>query len=111
MSKIIVDDPFAYTNQEHTLARLELIFGHYTIDRVASKYDVKVSPPRYNSKYFESEAEGLNAFSMHWRLNSRGEQENNWIHPPNLLISRVIRHIQHCNATAILILPAWPSAS
>jgi hypothetical protein len=111
MSKIIVNDPFAYAVQQHTLARLEQIFGRHTIDRFASKYDVRVYPPRYNSKYFEKEAEALNAFSMHWRLNSRGEHENNWIHPPYLLISRTIRHIQHCNATATLILPFWPSAS
>jgi hypothetical protein len=111
MSKIMANDPFAYTIQEHTFAHLEQIFGHHTIDRFASKYNVRVSPPRYNSKYFEPEAEGLNAFSMHWRLNNQGEQENNWLHPPYLLISRVIRHIQHCKAAATLIIPSWPSAS
>jgi hypothetical protein len=46
MSKIILNYPFAYTIQEHTLAHLEQICGHHTIDRFASKCNVRVSPPR-----------------------------------------------------------------
>ena len=111
MSKILVSDPFAYTVLPHTFARLENLFGHHTIDRFASRHNVLVRPPRYNSLYFESAAEGLNAFAAHWRYNADGELENNWVHPPYLLISRVIRHIQQCNASATLILPFWTSAS
>ena len=111
MSKALVNDPFAYTLIPHTFARLEELFGHHTIDRFASSHNVLVRPPRYNSLYFESAAESLNAFAVHWRYSRNGDLENNWVHPPYLLISRVIRHIQHCKASATLILPMWTSAS
>ncbi len=112
MSKILVSDPFAYTVLPHTLARPENLFGHHTIDRFASCHNVLAWQPRYNSLYFESAAEGLNAFAAYWRYNGAyGEQENKWVHLPYLLISRVIRHIQQCNASSTLILPFWTLAS
>ena len=49
--------------------------------------------------------EAVDAFTVNWA------GENNWLCPPIMLISRVIRHAQVCKATGTLIVPAWPSAS
>ena len=47
-----------------------------------------MSPPRYNSRFFEPEAEWLNSFSCHWDLGLNQTRENNWIHPPYAIMGR-----------------------
>ena len=66
------------------LTHLQTTIGLHTIDRFASRNNVQVFPPRHFSKFFEPEAEGIDAFSCHWKYNEQGELENNWLHPPYL---------------------------
>ena len=67
-----------------TLNYLDALWGPHTIDRFASFYNTQ--PPRFNSRFWSPNSEGVNAFTMDWN------GENNWICPPVYLIPRIIQH-------------------
>ena len=98
MSKLGTGDAFSYTVQPWVRSYLDSAFGKHTIDRFASRNNVQVTPPRYNSLYFETEAEWLDAFSCHWAWTPQLTYENNWIHPPFKLLDQVLQHFQLCQA-------------
>lgn len=78
---------------------LDSKFGPHTIDRFASRNNVQVSPPRYNSLYFEAAAEWLDAFSCHWTWAPDLTYENNWIHPPYKLLGQVLSTLPALSST------------
>ena len=110
MSKLGTGDSFSYTVQPWVRALLDASFGTHTIDRFASYNNVQVSPPRYNSKFFEPDAEWLNAFSCHWTWGPSQQRENNWIHPPYQLAGRALSHLKVCRAQGTVVLPHWELA-
>jgi hypothetical protein len=110
MSKLGTGDVFSFTVQPWVREMLDSSFGTHTIDRFASYNNVQVSPPRYNSKFFEQHAEWLNAFSCHWTWGPSQQRENNWIHPPYQLAGRALHHLQICQAQGTIILPRWELA-
>ena len=110
MSKLGTGDAFSYTVQPWVRAYLDSTFGQHTIDRFASRNNIQVSPPRYNSLYFETEAEWLDAFSCHWARTPQLSLENNWIHPPYKLLGQVLQHFQLCQAQETITLPRWEQA-
>ena len=110
MSKLGSGDAYSFTVLPWVKELLERNFGPYTIDRFASYNNVQVVSHRYNSLYFEPDAEWIDAFSCHWNLGIHSIQENNWIHPPYLLVGRVLQHISLCKAHGTVILPRWESA-
>ena len=77
MSKLGTGDVFSYTVQPWVRTLLDSSFGKHSIDRFASRNNVQVSPPRYDSLYFEAEAEWLDAFSCHWTWGPQHEWGNN----------------------------------
>ena len=88
-------------------AHLQNKFGPNTIDQFASWNNVQVYPPRYFSKFFQQEEEGVDAFLCHWKYNEPGELENNRLHPPYAMIGAVARHLLACDTQATLIAPPW----
>jgi hypothetical protein len=85
ISKLGTGNAFSFTAQPwvHTCLGSRFKFGKHTIDWFASRNNVQVLPPRYNSLYLETEAEWLDAFSFtgpgphNWNT----KLENNWIRP------------------------------
>ena len=110
MSKLGTGDVFSYTVQPWVRILLDSSFGKHSIDRFASRNNVQVSPPRYDSLYFEAEAEWLDAFSCHWTWGPQHERENNWIHPQYKLTGQVLQHLKLCQAQGTVILPRWEQA-
>jgi hypothetical protein len=112
MSKLGTGDVFSYTIMIQPWVRtlLDDSFGSHTTDRFASFNNVQVSPPRYNSKFFEQDAEWLNAFSCHWTWGPFQQRENNWIHSPYQLAGKALRHLKVCQAQGTIILPRWELA-
>ena len=111
MSKVGAGDCFSYMLRPHLRDYLEHEFGQHSVDRFASRNNVQVQSRSYYSKFFEQEAEGLDAFSCQWKFTRDGVLENNWVHPPYALAGRVIWHFLQCKAQGTLILPRWSSAS
>ncbi len=75
---------------------------HCTGVRFASSENRKLL--RYNSRFANSDSEGINAFAQSWTA------ETNWTVPPPHLILQVIKHIQKEHARGILIIPNWCSS-
>ena len=84
LNKVRTGDQYSHMLRPEVFAHLQITIGLHTIDRFASRNNVQVYPPRYFSKFFEPEAEGIDAFSCHWKYNELGELENNWLYPPYL---------------------------
>ena len=72
------------------------------MDRFACNYNAKL--PRFNSRFFQSGSEAVDAFCQDWRFNK------NWLCPPVCLIARVIQHLELCQARGTLIVPLWKSS-
>ena len=79
------------------------IWGPHDIDRFATFKNRKTK--RYNSLFVDFESEAIDCFTQDW------SGCNNWLVPPICMVSRVILHILHCNATASLIVPKWCSSA
>ncbi len=110
MSKLDSGDAYSFTVLPWVKELLGRNFGPYTIDRFASHDNVQVVSHRYNSLYFEPDAEWIDAFSCHWDFGIYSIQENNWIHPPYLLVGPVLRHVSLCKAHGTVFRPRWESA-
>ena len=110
MSKTGLGDEHSFMVQPWVQQLLQAQFGPHTIDRFASRNNVQVVPPRYNSRFFEPEAEWLNSFSCHWDRGPNQIRENNWIHPPYAIMGRTLRHLITCGAQGTIILPHWEVA-
>lgn len=110
MSKLGSGDAYSFTVQPWVRTLLDDTFGAHSIDRFASHNNVQVVPPRYNSLYFEPNAEWLDAFSCHWTWSPQATLENNWIHPPYQLMGQALQHLAHCEARGTIIFPRWEAA-
>lgn len=82
---------------------MERHWGPYDVDRFASYRNRKTV--RYNSKFYDFETDGVDAFTQDW---SAG---NNWLVPPIRLVNKAIFHLLSCRGRGTLIVPKWPSAS
>ena len=103
-AKVCNGDQYCFMLRPGPREFIQCTFGIHTIDRFASRNNIQVPSGRYNSKFYESGAEWLNAFSCNWRLDSAGCLENNWVHPPYSLIGRVCDYAVACRANATIIL-------
>ena len=74
---------------------LQIRWGPCTVDRFASYYNTQL--PRFNSRYYNSGAEAVDAFTCDWST------EMNWWCPPVFLIPRILWHAQNCLCRGILI--------
>ena len=81
---------------------IDLIWGPHTVDCFGNFNNHKVT--RFYSRYWNPEAEGIDAFCHDWG------GENNWLVPPVFLVPRVIRHLAECKAEGTLIVPEWVSS-
>ena len=73
-----------------------------SVDRFANYINSKIA--RFNSRYWNPGAEGVDAFVMDW------SGQNNYVCPPICLIPRVLLHMSNCKAQETLIIPLWYSA-
>ena len=82
--------------------RIDLVWAPHLIDRFANHLNAKL--PRFNSRFWNPVAEGIDAFVMDWA------RENNYVCPPVCFILRVLLHMRNCKASASLVVPLWHSA-
>lgn len=75
MAKLGAGDCYSYMLRPQCYALIERTFGQHSIDRFASRNNVQVGSRRYYSKFYEPEAEGLDAFSCQWAFASDGSLE------------------------------------
>jgi len=81
---------------------IDRMFGPHTVDRFASFQTRQL--PRYNSRSFDPETEGIDALSQgNW------EQEMNFVNAPFRLIPKVLSVVQNQAAVATIIAPWWPN--
>eukprot|EP00961_Rhodomonas_salina_P024067 323749-Rhodomonas_salina.1 len=95
-------DYYDYMVKPDLFASLDREWGPHTVDCFASAANAQL--PRFNSKWFQKEAEWIDAFSISWK------GENNWVFPPPAIIPHVVRHLRRSKAEAMLIIPAWSGA-
>jgi hypothetical protein len=91
-------------------------FAHATfgrslsIDRMATRANRRLT--RFCSvSACDPDSVGFSAFCSDWKSGPAGTSELNYCFPPFSLIPRVVQHVEHCRAKAVLILPHWPSQS
>ena len=71
--------------------RIDLVWGPHSIDRFANHLNAKL--PRFNSRFSNLGAEGIDAFVMDWA------GENNYVCPLVCLILRVLLHMHNYEAS------------
>ena len=76
-------------------------FGPFTIDRFATNLNAQL--PRFNSRYWEPNSEGINALAQDWHA------ENNFANPPWALIPRVLQKVIADQAECTIITPIFPA--
>lgn len=77
-------------------------YGQFSCDRFANSTNTKCQ--KFNSLHYCPGSAGVNAFSFDWK------NEFNWLCPPIHLIAKTIKHLEHCKAVGVLLLPEWKSA-
>ena len=80
---------------------LERRFGPFSIDRFATNLNSQL--PRFNSRFWEPNSEGINALAQDWSL------ENNYANPPWALIPRVLQKVVADQAECTIITPIFPA--
>ena len=76
-------------------------FGPFSIDRFATNMNAHL--PRFNSRYWEPESEGINALAQDW------SNDNNFANPPWALIPQVIAKVIADRAECTVITPVFPA--
>jgi len=77
-------------------------FGPWDIDRYAATHNTTCG--RFNSLFDTERAEAVDALSQDWC------EGLNFVLPYFHAISKILDHIERCNARTILIVPEWPKA-
>ena len=99
-SKIV--DRGNYALSRAAFAEVERRFGLHTIDRFADDRNALLA--RFNSRWCCVGSEGVDALAIQWG------GENNWLHPPTSIISRVIAKLRADRAAGTLLVPRWRAA-
>ena len=76
--------------------------GPIVLDVFASNLTAKTQ--KFYSKYWCENSAGVDAFAYEWK------EGTCWVVPPFYLVNKAIRHMKHCHAIGILIVPRWQSA-
>ena len=82
-------------------ASIERKFGPHTVDRFADRKNRKCE--RYNSRYFDPDAEAADAFTQRWT------EENNYCAPDPDWIDRALALCHEQRAAMTLVFPEWPA--
>lgn len=99
-SRLIDWDDWAISKE--VFSYLNSLWGPFTIDGFANAENAQIS--RFFSRFWVPGSAGVDAFAFDWSV------ENAWLVPPVHLIPRTLFHIMHCNASATLLVPKWPSS-
>ena len=102
LSRIIDNDDWGVSDECFKI--VDDLWGPHTVDRFASYYNKKL--PRFNSRFWNPESEGIDAFALTWNWDG----ENNWVVHPISIVPRVIFCMQHVRVAGTLICPKWCSA-
>jgi hypothetical protein len=100
LSKIIDQDDWQI--QPHIFKFMNNKFGPFSIDLFASNLSHQTQ--KFYSKYWCQGTSGVDAFAFDWG------KETCWVVPPPVLIPRVLRHMQSCQAEGVMIIPRWQSS-
>lgn len=96
-------DSDSWTVNDNIFGYYNNLWGPYECDRFTTSCNTKC--PSYNTKSYEPESSGVNAFNFNWH------GTNNWLVPPVSLICDAIKHAQKCDAHGTIIVPKWQTAS
>ena len=77
-------------------------WGPFSVDCFANDYNKRLD--RFFSLYNSPGCAGVDAFCFNWK------DELCLLVPPVCVVGKTLRHLQLCNATGVLVVPAWPSA-
>lgn len=83
-------------------AAIDRRWGVHSVDRFAVTHNTQCT--RFSSKYYDPNAEAIDAFDQDWST------DNNYCNPNFVDIPRVLAHAQRQRASLTLICPDWPSA-
>ena len=81
---------------------VDMMWGPHTIDCFASAYNHQLE--KFHSRFWCPGTLAVDTFTVSW------EGEVCWLVPPLHLISRVLKHAEHCHALGTLVVPLWKSA-
>ena len=76
--------------------------GPCSVDRFADPWNAVL--PRFNSRFFHTRAETVDAFSTTWST------DPSFVNAPWRFLPRIFQKLRRDGATATIILPCWPSA-
>mmetsp|Transcript_10090 Transcript_10090/g.40913 ORF Transcript_10090/g.40913 Transcript_10090/m.40913 type:complete len:468 (+) Transcript_10090:716-2119(+) len=100
MSKVA--DPFNFSVRRDVFDGLDTRWGPHDVDRFAGHQSALLA--RFNSRWWCPGAEAVDTFSVSWA------GANNWLHPPNALITRVVAKLHGDQARGTLVVPRWTAA-
>lgn len=94
-------DTADWTLHSDAFAAVQRRWGPHTVDRFADRRNAKCR--RYNSRYFDPDADGVDAFTQRW------SGENNLCVPDPAWIDRTLAICEEQKAAMTLVFPEWPA--
>ena len=98
----LFNDSTEWTLSNYWFYKISACFGRPTIDMFASRLNYKVLP--YCAWQPDPLATTIDAFTLNWK-----KQKLMYIFPPFSIVGRVLQKISADQATAIVVLPYWPT--
>lgn len=74
-------------------------WGPIAVDRFADQQNTQTTV--FNSRRWCPGSAAVDAFTQDW------SGSTSWLAPPFALIHRALRHVQECNAVAVIVVPVW----
>ena len=96
-SKILDSDDFGLSSKLFDI--LSSRWGPFAVDWLASEHNAKVVT--FCTRFWCEKTAGVDAFMEHW-----GGSNDYYVLP----ISKVIKHMESCNAFGVMVIPYWESA-
>ena len=99
-SKILDSDDWGLSSKLFDI--ISSRWGPFAVDWFASEHNAKVAT--FYTRFWCERTAGVDAFMEHWGGN------NGYYVPPISQISKVIKHMERCNAFGVMVIPYWESA-
>ena len=99
-SKILDSDDWGLSSKLFDI--ISSRWGPFAVDWFASEHNAKVAT--FYTRFWCERTAGVDAFMEHWG------GSNGYYVPPISQISKVIKHMERCNAFGVMVIPYWESA-
>ena len=101
LSRVIEKDDWGISFE--ILSMIQNRWGNLDVDYFASEHNAKLAI--FYSRFWCYKSSGVDAFTFDW------SQSFGLYVPPIVLVSRVLKKMESCNAKGILVVPEWRSAN